>query len=127
MEYNTQLSKKLIQYTKVGKKNTLTEISASLESPFPTELSKSWSQNVSLYKRLEELKKEFEVSRDDGREQHELAVYQPVLQHLVTQDRLQPDRLPLLPHQNISTDAPTTPKSVCQYSQTEEQSTIPTT
>ena len=79
---------------------------------------------MSLYKRLEELKKEFEVSRDDGREQHELAVYQPVLQHLVTQDRLQPDRLPLLPHQNISTDAPTRPKSVCQ---TEELTTISTT
>ena len=64
VEYNTQLSTKLIQYTKVGKKDTLTEISASLESPFPTELSKSWSQNVCVYKRLEELKKEFEVSRD---------------------------------------------------------------
>ena len=64
VEYNTQLSKKLIQYTKVGKKNTLTKNSTSLESPFPTELSKSWSQNVSLYKRFKELQKEFEVSRD---------------------------------------------------------------
>ena len=40
VEYNTQLSKKLILYTNVGKKDTLAEISASLESPFPTELSK---------------------------------------------------------------------------------------
>ena len=64
--YNTQLSKKLIQYTKVGKKNTVTEIPASLKSPFPTELSKSpvpgdrmWQ---SLYNRLEGLQKESEMS-----------------------------------------------------------------
>jgi len=68
VEYSTQMSKKLIQYTKIGKKNMLTELSANIKSPFPKELSKSpvptakmWQ---SIYKRLEELHKESEVSRD---------------------------------------------------------------
>jgi len=68
VEWNTQLSRKLIHYTKCGKKNPLAELSSNLKSPFPTELSKSpvpgtrlWQ---SLYNRLEELQKASEISRD---------------------------------------------------------------
>jgi len=133
VEYNTQLSKKLIQYTKVGKKNTLTEISANLKSPFPTELSKSpvpgtrvWQ---SLYKRLEELQKESEVSRDllmlaedSMREQsinQSCSILYPKTVSCQTDSTTFQSR--------TSQTTPTTPKAVCQYSQTEEVTTISTT
>lgn len=68
MDLNTQLSRKLIHYSKCGKVTTLSEVSTGFKSPFPTEISKSPVPNTrlwqSLYKRLEDLQKASEVSRD---------------------------------------------------------------
>merc|ERR1719206_595728 len=135
LEYNTQLSKKLIHYTKIGKKNIMTEISTEM-SPFPTEISKSpvpggklWK---SLHKRLEELKKESEVSRDlltlAEDSMREQSINQSVSLLYPKTVSCQTDRASYLSRASQTILPPTSTVSVCQYSQTEETlTTSPTT
>eukprot|EP00092_Neocalanus_flemingeri_P040846 GFUD01044466.1.p1 GENE.GFUD01044466.1~~GFUD01044466.1.p1 ORF type:complete len:1000 (+),score=364.95 GFUD01044466.1:67-3066(+) len=128
VEWNTQLSRKLVHYTKCGKKNVLSEISANLKSPFPTELSKSPVPNSmlwqSLYNRLEDLQKASEVSRDllmlAGDSMREQSINQST--SIMYPKTVSCQTESVVCQTKISQTSPTTPKSVCQSSQTDQQS-----
>jgi len=136
LEYNTQLSKKLIHYTKMGKKNIMTEISTGILSPFPTEISKSpvpggklWK---SLHKRLEELKKESEVSRDlltmaeDSMREQSINQSTSILYPKTVSCQTDVATYLSRASQTILPSTTTTTVSVCQHSQTEENITTST-
>merc|ERR1719427_1031820 len=127
VEWNTQLSRKLVKYTRCGKKNTLTEISTNHNSPFPTELSKSpvpgssmlWQ---SLHNRLEDLLKASEVSRDllmlAGDSMREQSINKSA--NMMFPKTVSCQTESVVCQTKTCQTSTTTPKSVCQSSQTDQ-------